>query len=104
MEKENLLFFSIPYDRGFSARLTENPGKWERVDFGLTAIPVPAGTHEIVVTYMPRGFVPAAVLGADCRMASGFCTLTDHTEALQCAGIVKEKGEDDFSLTIRGCF
>ena len=36
----------------------------ERVDFGLTAIPVPAGTHEIVVTYMPRGFVPAAVLSA----------------------------------------
>ncbi len=64
MEKENLLFFSIPYDRGFSARVDGEPAEVERVDFGLTAIPVPAGTHEIVVTYMPRGFVPAAVLSA----------------------------------------
>ena len=62
MEKDNLLLFSVPYDRGFSARIDNKPAQVECADYGLTAIFVPAGRHEITVTYMPAGLVPASAV------------------------------------------
>ena len=64
MEKDNLLLFSIPYDSGFSAMIDGKPAEVERADFALTAIFVPEGRHEIVVTYLPPGLVPAAAVSA----------------------------------------
>ena len=64
MEKDNLLLFSIPYDSGFSATIDGKPAEVERADFALTAIFVPEGRHEIVVTYLPPGLVPAAAVSA----------------------------------------
>jgi uncharacterized membrane protein YfhO len=62
MEKDNLLLFSVPYDRGFTALIDNQPARVECADYGLTAIFVPAGTHNIEVTYMPPGLVPAAIV------------------------------------------
>ena len=62
MEKDNLLLFSVPYDRGFSARIDGKPAQVECADYGLTAIFVPAGRHEITVTYTPPGLVPASAV------------------------------------------
>lgn len=62
MERANLLLFSIPYDRGFSATVDGRPADVERADFGLTAIFVPEGEHEIRVTYMPPGFIPCCAV------------------------------------------
>lgn len=62
MKKDNLLLFSIPYDEGFTVTVDGEPVQVERADFGLTAVFVPEGTHEIRATYLPRGFAPCAVL------------------------------------------
>ena len=62
MDRDNLLLFSVPYDRGFTARIDNRPAEVECADYGLTAVFVPAGTHEITVTYTPPGLVPAAVI------------------------------------------
>lgn len=64
MEKDNLLLFSIPYDKGFSVKIDGKPAEAECADFALTAIFVPEGRHEIVVTYLPRGFAVSAVISA----------------------------------------
>ena len=64
MERDNLLLFSIPYDSGFSAEIDGRDAEVERADFALTAIYVPKGRHEITVTYLPKGFVPAAAVSA----------------------------------------
>ena len=64
MERDNLLLFSIPYDKGFSVRIDGKPAEAECADFGLTAVFVPEGTHEIIVTYLPRGFVQALAVSA----------------------------------------
>jgi len=64
MERANLLLFSIPYDKGFSATIDDRPAEVERADFGLTAIFVPEGAHEIRVTYLPAGFVPCCAVSA----------------------------------------
>ena len=62
MENDNLVLFSVPYDKGFSATVDGEPAKVERADFGLTAVFVPQGTHEIRFTYLPHGFVPASAV------------------------------------------
>ena len=40
------------------------PAEAERANFGLTAVFVPEGTHEIRFRYMPVGFLPAAAVSA----------------------------------------
>lgn len=55
MSRRNLLFFSVPYDEGWTATVDGKEAEIERVDYGLMAVSVPAGTHEIVFTYFPKG-------------------------------------------------
>ena len=83
MEKDNLVLFSIPYDSGFSAKIDGKDAEVERADFALTAIYVPKGKHEITVTYMPEGFVPAAVVSAVTAAAIFVFTL-----------VIRRKGAD----------
>ncbi len=51
MERENLLFFSVPYDEGFTAYVDGVETKIVRVDYGLSAVVVPEGSHEIEFRY-----------------------------------------------------
>ena len=55
LPEENLVFFSVPYDPGFTAAVDGKEAAVEKVDGGLIAIPVPAGEHSIEVTYYPAG-------------------------------------------------
>ena len=50
---ENLVFFSVPYDPGFTAEVDGESVPVEKVDGGLIAVPVGEGEHEIVVRYYP---------------------------------------------------
>ncbi|MBO5564908.1 MAG: aspartate kinase [Lachnospiraceae bacterium] len=62
MERENLLFFSVPYDRGFSAFVDGKKAEIVRADFGLMAVSVPAGKHEVRFTYRPFLFTEGICL------------------------------------------
>lgn len=55
LDRENLVFFSIPYDRGFKAFVDGQPAALEKVDYGFMAVDVPAGTHEIRLAWHPWG-------------------------------------------------
>ena len=64
---ENLVFFSVPYDPGFTAFVDGERVPVEKVDGGLIAIPVPEGEHEIVVKYYPEKlgfFIAVSVITA----------------------------------------
>ncbi len=52
---ENLVFFSVPYDDGFTATVNGAPAPVERVNGGLIAIPCGAGENEIAVSYETPG-------------------------------------------------
>jgi hypothetical protein len=56
-EKENLVFFSIPYDKGWSATVNGAPCEIEKVNVGFMAVKVPAGESEIVFTYKTPGLI-----------------------------------------------
>ena len=62
IEKENLVFFSVPYDPGFTARVDGEEVVIEKVDGGLMAIPVPAGEHNIEFTYFPAGLKVCSII------------------------------------------
>lgn len=62
LQKDSLLFFSVPNTEGFSCQVDWERAPIIKADYGLMAIPVPAGVHEIRVTYTPEGFLSGVVI------------------------------------------
>ena len=56
LESDKLVFFSVPATEGFSCTVDGKDTPIVKADYGLMAIPVPAGVHDIRVTYTPEGF------------------------------------------------
>ncbi len=54
-DKENLVFFSIPYDEGWSASVNGEKAEIEKVNAGFMAVKVGAGESEIRFDYMTPG-------------------------------------------------
>ncbi len=51
MEKENLLFFSVPYETGFTAYVDGKECEIVKADYGFMAVMVPGGAHKIEFKY-----------------------------------------------------
>ncbi len=54
-EKENLVFFSVPFDEGWSATVNGKKAEIEKVNAGFMAVKVPAGMSEIRFNYLTPG-------------------------------------------------
>ncbi len=54
-EKDSLVFFSVPYDKGWSATVNGERVEIERVNVGFMAVLVGKGESEIVFTYETSG-------------------------------------------------
>ncbi len=54
-ERENLVFFSIPYDEGWTATVNGKPCQIEKVNKGFMAVLVPEGMSEIRFNYTTPG-------------------------------------------------
>ena len=57
--KENLVFFSVPYDKGWSATVNGKPAEIEQVNVGFMAVKVPKGNSVIRFNYQ----TPALKIG-----------------------------------------
>jgi hypothetical protein len=68
LPKDNLVFFSVPYDPGFTAVVDGEAVPIEIVDGGLMAVPVPAGKHSIEFTYFPVGLGVCSIISAAAAM------------------------------------
>ena len=55
LDKEKLVFFSVPYERGWSAKVNGKDVKVEKVSYGFMAVPVPAGDSTITFTFKAQG-------------------------------------------------
>ncbi|MDR2908453.1 MAG: YfhO family protein [Oscillospiraceae bacterium] len=64
LEKDTLMFFSVPWDKGWSASVNGAPVKIERVNVGFMAVSVPAGESEIRFDYFTPGLKEGAVITA----------------------------------------
>ena len=56
-DKENLVFFSVPYDKGWSATVNGVPAEIEKVNAGFMAVKVGAGSSRIRFEYKTPGLV-----------------------------------------------
>lgn len=54
-EKEELVFFSVPYDPGFTAQVNGQDVEIEKVNNGFMAVKVPAGESTITFNFMTYG-------------------------------------------------
>jgi hypothetical protein len=54
-DSENLVFFSVPWDEGFTAQVNGKAAEILKVDDGLMAVDCPAGESQIVFTYRAAG-------------------------------------------------
>ena len=64
LEKPNLVFFSVPYDDGFTAYVNGEKTEILRVDEGLMAVLCPAGTNSIDFVYQAAGLSASRVVTA----------------------------------------
>ncbi len=55
LEKENLVFFSVPYEDGWSATVNGKPVEVEQVNVGFMAVKGEAGENTIAFTYQTPG-------------------------------------------------
>ncbi len=62
LEKDNLVFFSIPFDAGFTATVNGIPVEIEKVNFGLSAVYCNAGENIIEFKYIPPFFIEGIIL------------------------------------------
>ena len=61
-DTDRLVFFSVPYDDGFTAAINGEPAKIEKVDNGLMALRVPAGQTSITCTYHTPGLRTGTII------------------------------------------
>ncbi len=63
-EKDRLVFFSVPYESGWSATVNGEPAQIEQVNVGFMAVKVPAGENEIRFSYQTPGLKAGAIVSA----------------------------------------
>lgn len=67
---DNLLFFSVPYDRGWTATVNGEPAEIEKVNIGFTAVRVKGGEKsKIVFTYRTPLLKEGVIISA-CALAA----------------------------------
>ena len=63
---DQLVFFSVPYEKGWSATVNGVEVPVEKANVGFMAVRVPTGTSEIRFNYMTPGLLPGAVITLVC--------------------------------------
>lgn len=66
LDRENLVFFSVPWDAGFTAQVNGQDAPVLKVNSGLMAVPAPAGDNEIRLTYKTPGLHAALLVSGGC--------------------------------------
>jgi hypothetical protein len=86
LDSEKLVFFSIQFDKGWTASVNGFASEIYEVNLGMMALRVPAGqANEIVLSYRPRGLregVWASLSGT--LTLAGYCVLCKRREKRKC--------------------
>ncbi len=77
-EKANLVFFSVPYDEGWSATVNGRPVDIEQVNVGFMAVPVGRGESTIRFDYKTPGLAIGAIVTLSGVAVLGVYLLVSH--------------------------
>ena len=89
LDSPKLVFFSVPYESGWSAKVNGVDTKVEKVDYGLMAVLVPEGDSEIVFTYHAEGQKTGIIL-----TCAGFAAFAVYMLYYNCFNKDGEKKKD----------
>ncbi len=64
LDRENLVFYSVPYEDGWTATVNGEPVDVIQANIGFMAVVAPAGDNEIVFTYQTPGFTVGVIVSA----------------------------------------
>ena len=91
--ENQLLFLSIPYDKGWKAVVDGKPVKTEKIGNAFLAVPLSEGEHEVTLAFTPDGFsVGWKISLISFLIFIGICVLTPRIRQKR-----KEKQEKDIS-------
>ena len=62
LEKKGMVFFAVPYDKGWSVSVDGKKVKTIAVGNAFLAVEASEGNHKIVLKYLPSGFKEGMVL------------------------------------------
>ncbi len=62
LESDKLLFFSVPYEEGWTATVNGQPVEIDFVNYGFMAIRCPAGENDIVFSYETKGLKEGRII------------------------------------------
>ncbi|WP_025684182.1 YfhO family protein [Paenibacillus maysiensis] len=62
LNKNKLLFLSIPYDEGWNIKIDGTASQLFKVNLGFIGIEVPAGSHKIEMSYVPPGLYTGVII------------------------------------------
>lgn len=84
--KETLVFFSVPYDSGWTATVNGKEAVVEKVNAGFMAVRVPEGDSTIRFDYMPSGLMEGINITAICAITLVFyaiiCLIVYHKKPI----------------------
>ena len=55
--RDTTLIFTLPYDKGWSAKQNGKPIKIHRIQKGLMGVRVSKGSGTVTLTFVPQGFI-----------------------------------------------
>ncbi|WP_032799567.1 YfhO family protein, partial [Streptococcus sobrinus] len=61
-KKAGSLFFTLPYDKGWSAKVNGKPVKIRKGQKGFMVVDIPAGKGQVKLSFLPNGFKLASLL------------------------------------------
>ncbi len=61
-QKDGVLYLSVPYEDGWSVKVDGQPAELLTMFGAMSGVKLTSGTHEITLTYSPKGFVPGLMV------------------------------------------
>lgn len=77
LDKDNIVFFSVPSDPGFTAFVDGEETPVIKANLGLSAVQVPSGSHTIEFRYMPPGLLGGIAISSVALLVLIFSVLCE---------------------------
>lgn len=78
LEKEQVIYTTIPYDQGWSATIDGKRWNVDSVSEAMIALTVPKGEHQIILSYYPKGIKLGSLLFVICTLLFSFFVYRTH--------------------------
>jgi len=62
VNKDSILFFSIPYDKGWNLKINGKKASYYNVNYGFIGIPLKEGSYSIKLYYIPKYFIISFII------------------------------------------